>query len=189
MNAIGLIERHRQSLCATLWIDMEHTLHHLPLLLAALSGFALLENSHEVFPLSLTGSGSHLPHSLVPFHIFRRLANHHQAGSQNVDLHIEQSAVANALQDLGPYLPFGMTAPVLSYQLGIITEIHCLNPATHPRLLFISFFHRLFLNISAAKLQILAEKTKYFGIEVRILRTKIALFIKSGKQMIKKPRR
>ena len=123
---------------------MEHTVHHLPLLIAGLSGLAALQHSHEIFPFLLARQGGQFGHGLVPIEIDGRLNDHEQSVAQDVNLHLEDAARTDTLAYDGPKLLLAMSLAIALNQLGVIFQIHGLAITLHRTmilLLLVSFCH------------------------------------------------
>lgn len=86
-----------------LFVDVEHVLHHLPLLVGALSGFALLEEGHVVFPLCLAWAAGHLGHGLVPVEEPKPSASSMSPRPPRTTLHTPPLASSSSATMVAPY--------------------------------------------------------------------------------------
>ena len=128
----------------TLFIKIEQTLHHLPLLVARSAFSTLLENGHVVLPLLLTGQCGKTCHRTIPIEIYGCLHNHHQSCAEYKDLHVKNANLSDTGLDLRPCFCLTMAPPIFGNQLRIIFQLHCLDiPLYGLSVLFymISFSH------------------------------------------------
>lgn len=124
---IGVCQTYWQRVGAnapTLFVEMEDTLHHLPLLVAGGVGVALLELRHILLPLRLPWEGGETRHGIVPTEVLRRVDHHDEARAADVDLHLEDAHLAYALYDLLPCLLTAMCASVSCDELRLILQVH-----------------------------------------------------------------
>lgn len=110
---------------------MEHSLHHLPLLVAGGSGAALLKLSHMLLPFLLSGQCGQACHGCVPVEIQWRFYYHKEAIAKQIDFHFEYSHRENALFYLVPEVLFVVGLAIAAYQFGVVAQLHSLAVAFH----------------------------------------------------------
>ena len=101
---------------------MEHPLHQLPLLIRRGVGVAALEAGYVCLPLALAWQSGHARHGRVPLEVERSLHYHGQYVAVDIDLHLEDTYLADSIQDLLPYILLGMAFPIELNQLRIVAD-------------------------------------------------------------------
>ena len=98
-------------------IKVEHPLHHLPLLIARGIGVAALELADEGFPFRLSGQGGEPRHCFVPVEVGRSIHYHYQQIAQDIDFHLKDANLSDAVANLFPTIfgrvPLDVLTPCL----------------------------------------------------------------------------
>ena len=115
-------------------VKSEHPFHHLPLLVAPRISPTALQLRYERLPLCLTRKGGKTVHRWRPIEILRSIDNHHQASTQDIDLHLEDSNCTDAFAYLTPMKILRVPLTILANHIRIIAKVECLHIAFHPTL-------------------------------------------------------
>ena len=102
---------------------MEDALHQLPFLCRGHTCLDELELGHVVLPLLLTGECGEAGHGALPLEVERGLDDHEQTGAEEVDLHLEDTDLADTLHDLFPDVFLAVAATILGNQFGIVAQV------------------------------------------------------------------
>ena len=106
---------------------MEHSLSHLPLLIALRKGIAALIGSHESLPFGLARQCGQSGHRLIPIKVGHGLDNHDQMIILAIDLHLEDAHLLLPLLNLGPEDLLGMAVTILADEFSIVGDVEDLN--------------------------------------------------------------
>lgn len=132
--------------------EIEHSLHHLPLLIGCGICCTVLELSHVFLPFLLSWECGELCHGSIPIEVNRGIHYHDETIAQDVNLHFEDSYGLDSLFDLIPEVLLIMRLLVFLNQFGVIFQLHGLYKSLGwlvVLLAFISFcIHIVFISKS-----------------------------------------
>ena len=110
-------------------IQVEHSFHHLPFLIACGIGTAALELADEGFPFSLSGQSGEPGHRFVPIEVCGSVNNHHKKISEDVYFHLEDANFPDAIANLLPIVFRRVPFDVLASGLFVGAKRKCLYKA------------------------------------------------------------
>ena len=108
---------------------------------------AVLEASHILLPFLLSRQCGEPCHRPVPIEVHRRFHDHHQARSEDVDVHFQDAHFADSRKNFRPRLALAVPFPVLANQRRLILQIHRLHVPLHRHYKlphYVSFCHSFF---------------------------------------------